>query len=164
VVGALIGSLLGAVLGGTLASRAAKRAAREAWSEEERRALVRAWTDLHRAANRGSWAFSDLLEDEPEKGEGRRQRELWADFWRHCKLVSARAATAGYPAAGKVLWELTHFEDIRNTDARYEVAMKVAEMYIEDADAAEKRVARDPKGFARQMVLVASAQRAEPGT
>ena len=96
VVGALIGSLLGAGMGATLASRAAQRAAREAWREEQRRALELAWADLHGAANRGSWAFQDLL-DEPEKGEKRRQLELWADFWRHCKLVSVRAAAFGYP-------------------------------------------------------------------
>jgi len=42
--------------------------------------------------------------------------------------------------------------------------MKVAEIYIEDADATEKRIAPDPKGFARKMVLAVSAQRAEPET
>ena len=42
--------------------------------------------------------------------------------------------------------------------------MKVAEMYIQNADAAEKRTARDPKDLAREMVLAVSAQRAEPET
>lgn len=167
VVGALIGALLGAGVGGWWASRVARDVSRAEWDQQRREQqlqnLMSAWTELHQAANRGSWEFAFLMDD-PGPEESRRQLEVFAEFWRHCKLVGALSRAAGYPAGARFLYEMHHFEeDIQNTDARYEVAMRIAERYLEDPDDIETRLATDPEGTAERMIEAASLHRTDPG-
>ncbi len=88
---------------------------------------------------------------------------MFAEFWRHCKLVGLLSRNAGYPAAARFLYEMHHFEDdIVNADARYQTAMKIAEQYLEHPDEIEAKLAPDPEGAAARMVEVASHHRREP--
>lgn len=173
VVGALIGALIGASLGGWWTSKVARAASRAEWNrenelraeqrrEQQMQELMAAWVELHRSANRGSWEFAFIMDD-PGPEEARRQLALFAEFWGHCKLVGLLSRAAGYPAAARFLYEMHHFEDdIQNTDARYQVAMEIAEQYLEHPDSIEDRLAMDPEGVAAQWIQVASSHRTDP--